>query len=555
MRRSSATSSRPGSGPPSMSSRPPCEPSTRIASPCPTSRTLTRATPVGRLTTTAPATTMAITSAATAARVAPDDRGSGLVRDPASGSMTSGGAAAGRRPRQRAWTAASATSVAIAATAAAGPGSVTLANGSPAIASTIATMSRSRTQPGAARTLPTTGGSADRDEEPAEHRDESGGHRGRHERHDGKVDDRREDGEPPEGRQHDGQGRGLCRERHAEALGQPARQVTSPDPVEPRGQRRRPRDQAGGRQRRQLEAGVADERRVGDEQEHRRPRECRRSSAGATGFARQQDDARHGASTHDRGRGASERDIGDDRDHRQDRSTPPTHPSGQGGDRRGHDRDVPARDRDDVADAGRREGGGQVAVDPVAKTDQDPGGQPGLRFGQDRRQRGRRRESGGPDRLDRTRRRVLDRHRSRGQCADRPDPLEVLTVRRGGTRSDGSLDRQAVARHDLRVRGQRRGDADPRWLVATDRAQRRGLLAVTWRPDRLDLERPRPAAIGHDLGGRGSRRPDRKADEEQRRPRRGPRARSGRPAAGTTTTSTTDSIPQGARSPRRSTSR
>ena len=63
-----------------------------------------------------------------------------------------GGPAIGRG-RER-----STTSVATAVIAAIGPGRVTLANGSDAIASTIATMIRSETQPGAARTLPTSGG-------------------------------------------------------------------------------------------------------------------------------------------------------------------------------------------------------------------------------------------------------------------------------------------------------------------------------------------------------------------------------------------------------------
>ena len=70
MRRSSATSKRSGSGPPSISSRPPREPSTRIASPCPTSRIDTRGDEAGRAATTLPATATATISPAAAARLA-----------------------------------------------------------------------------------------------------------------------------------------------------------------------------------------------------------------------------------------------------------------------------------------------------------------------------------------------------------------------------------------------------------------------------------------------------------------------------------------------------
>ncbi len=57
-------------------------------------------------------------------------------------------------------------SVATAVTEATGPGRVTLANGRDAIASTIATMIRSETQPGAARTLPTSDGAPARTRKP-----------------------------------------------------------------------------------------------------------------------------------------------------------------------------------------------------------------------------------------------------------------------------------------------------------------------------------------------------------------------------------------------------
>src|SRR6185369_6710600 len=55
---------------PSIRSRPPREPSTRIASPCPTSRTDTRGDEEGRAATTLPATATATISPAAAARLA-----------------------------------------------------------------------------------------------------------------------------------------------------------------------------------------------------------------------------------------------------------------------------------------------------------------------------------------------------------------------------------------------------------------------------------------------------------------------------------------------------
>jgi hypothetical protein len=68
-RRSSATSRRVASGPPSTRTRPPCEPSIRMASPWPTSSTVIRATPEGRAATTAPVTRTATASPSKAVRV------------------------------------------------------------------------------------------------------------------------------------------------------------------------------------------------------------------------------------------------------------------------------------------------------------------------------------------------------------------------------------------------------------------------------------------------------------------------------------------------------
>ena len=151
IRASRATSSRSGSGPPSMSSRPPREPSTRIASPCPTSRTETRGDP-GRAapTTTAPATTTR------------DDEGDdGAARRRATGlgggrgrPCGPGRGVGGRRPAARSPDGVRPASPDVAATTTTravpwrsprprrrsnGGPSVTLANGRPAAVSTIAT--------------------------------------------------------------------------------------------------------------------------------------------------------------------------------------------------------------------------------------------------------------------------------------------------------------------------------------------------------------------------------------------------------------------------------
>ena len=60
----------------------------------------------------------------------------------------------------------------------------------------------------------------------------------------------------------------------------------------------------------------------------------------------------------------------------------PSRPA-NGRDGRRHDRDVPARDGDDVTHPGRGERRREVAVDPVAQADQDAGREAGLGFRQD----------------------------------------------------------------------------------------------------------------------------------------------------------------------------
>ena len=62
-------------------------------------------------------------------------------------------------------------------------------------------------------------------------------------------------------------------------------------------------------------------------------------------------------------------------------------PASTAPDQPGDEGDVPARDRDDVREPGRRERRGEVAVDPVAEPDKDPGGEARRRLGERTRER------------------------------------------------------------------------------------------------------------------------------------------------------------------------
>ena len=156
-------------------------------------------------------------------------------------------------------------------------------------------------------------------------------------------------------------------------------------------------------------------------------------------------------------------DVGDDRDGGDHGSSPTPEPAGEGGDRRRDDRDVPARDRDDVADAGRREGCREVAVDPVAQADEDPCRQAGLRLRKDARQRA----SPAPRRIDSSavagstgRSRSTSAPRVEG--SPRSGPGEVVAVRTVGSTPDTAVDLHAITRFDRRVARQRRRPAGTR---------------------------------------------------------------------------------------------
>ncbi len=166
--------------------------------------------------------------------------------------------------------------------------------------------------------------------------------------------------------------------------------------------------------------------------------------------------------------------------------------------------------------AGCRERGGQITIHAVAESDEDAGRQPSLRFGKDGRQGGGCGLPSSFDRVGRVGRRAFHGHRACRQRADRPDPLEIVPVGRVGSRMDGTLDRESVARDDLRIRGQRGRHAEGRRLAAT-RSQCGGLLAGSRRADRLHIERPRSTADRH-VADHGRGRPERKSNQQQRGP-------------------------------------
>ena len=100
------------------------------------------------------------------------------------------------------------------------------------------------------------------DEAATRQRDDAGGHGRRDQRDDDEVDDGRQDRQPAERDEDDRQRRGLGRERDAEAFREPAREAAAAGALDPSGQRGRPGDEARRGQRRQLEAGIADQARI-----------------------------------------------------------------------------------------------------------------------------------------------------------------------------------------------------------------------------------------------------------------------------------------------------
>ena len=212
-----------------------------------------------------------------------------------------------------------------------------------------------------------------------------------------------------------------------------------------------------------IQAGI-DEQQAGD-----RPAERRRGRARPAQLASEERDARHHAGADDRRRRPDERDVDHDRDGGQDRPAAALEAAGDGRERRRDDGDVPAGDGHDVARPGGRERGGEVAIDPVAKPDQDARREPGLGLGD----RAVEAFGGGTAKaLELAGERARggeDLERVRTERPDGADPGQVRAVVVLGWRPDPARQPDPIAGHDRRVPRQRRGDDDRR---AARRARR-----------------------------------------------------------------------------------
>jgi hypothetical protein len=324
-------------------------------------------------------------------------------------------------------------------------------------------------------------------------RERARGHgRGDQRDHD-EVHDRRDEGQPTEVQQDDRGRGGLRGEGDAEDIRDEAPRATRRGTGDSLRETRSPGEDPGGRQRRKAEPGVVDPGRVDEQQCRARPAERGNGAARPADLPSQQHDAGHGGRAHHRWRRAHERDVEHDAGRGEESSAPPPQGAGQRAERRGDDRDVPARDRDDMTRAGGREGRGEVAIDEVAQPDQHPGREACLGF----RQRPLQALRGSPapafeQPVDGVRG-GQHRQRARPQRAGRTDVAEVVAVLAFRRRPDPAIELHAVAGHDGRVPGQRRGHQHAAWRVEPDR-RRSG--PVTWRPDGLDHPDPRPVALG-----------------------------------------------------------
>ena len=169
-------------------------------------------------------------------------------------------------------------------------------------------------------------------------------------------------------------------------------------------------------------------------------------------------------------------------------------------DRRCHDGDVPAGDRDDVAHAGRRERCGDITIDAVAEPDEDARGEAGLGLGQDRGQGVGGRATHILQGSHGTRVRSGDDRPVGAERARCTDPLEVVAIATVGARAYAAADLDPIARTDLRIAWEGRREPKDRPVHGLQRPQRRDLIAVAWRPDGLHDHRPRTLP-GRRLGG------------------------------------------------------
>jgi len=286
----------------------------------------------------------------------------------------------------------------------------------------------------------------------------TGGHRRRDQRHDHEVDEWRDQREAAEVQQDDWRRRGLGGEGHAEDLSQPAAWAARLGPGEAARQRRAPGQDPGRRQDRQAEAGVADPGRVEEQQRRHRPAQGRGRRPGTAELAREQRDTRHDAGADHGRRGPDERDVDDDRQGGENGSAAPPKPACDGAEGGRDDRDVPARDRDDVARPGGREVRRQLPIDTVPQPDQHAGRQAGLGLGH------RPRQALGRDPahvLERRAQGVLggqDREALGAKRADRADPGEIGAVVIGRRRADPTAELDVVTRNHRREPGQGRRD-------------------------------------------------------------------------------------------------
>jgi hypothetical protein len=217
-------------------------------------------------------------------------------------------------------------------------------------------------------------------QDPGAERQRPGRHGRGDEGHDDEVHRRRDERQPAELQQHDRRRRCLGRKRDAEDLGQQAPWATRSGAGKSLRQRRAPGEDPRRREDGQAEARIVDPRRIEEQERGDGPAEGRGGGAGPAELAREQRHARHHARAHDRWRGPDERDVGENRRGRQDRPTTPLQAAGERAEGRRHDRDVPARDRHDVARPRGREVSGEVTVDLVPQPDQDARGKARLRL-------------------------------------------------------------------------------------------------------------------------------------------------------------------------------
>ena len=269
-----------------------------------------------------------------------------------------------------------------------------------------------------------------------------------------------------------------------------------------------------------------------DKQQHRCTAQPSAAAAvpGPAELAREQRHARHRARADDGRRRPDERDVDDDRDRGQDRPPPPLQPARERAERRGDDRDVPARDRDDVARAGvvnaaarsrstrSRRPISTPAASPASGSGHGPidavggGAAEALERPLDRARR--------PG-AARARRPAASRRRRswRGTRRSRPRAAagSAATPRRGRPGTTGGIPRQ------------RRRDDAPAAHRASSRTSpvARRLVGA---PDGLDRADPRPVA-GRDRGrtAAGDRRRSPRAGRSRRRRSRAARARRGSP--------------------------